>query len=429
MPFTFACIALTAAVVTAAHGAPEPLAPPVVRSVTDPYGAGNSAGTLTSDPDPSVRPLTREQAAAEVKREWEERAAMLRAAHKEAWDARAIAIDGRTMKFEFRVFGDPPATGRSLFISMHGGGGAPAEVNEQQWRNQVRLYEPAEGVYLAPRAPTDNWNLWHEAHIDALFDRIILSAVLFENVDPNRVYLTGYSAGGDGVYQLGPRMADRWAACAMMAGHPNEASPLNLRNVPFIINVGGDDAAYNRNSVAAEWGKRLDDLRSADPSGYIHETHVRPGLGHWMKREDASAIPWMMNHTRNPVPDRVVWRQDDVTSSRLYWVGVPDAADRVPGATIIVSRHGQQFTIEQADSVGRFDILLSDDLVNMDDPVTVVCGGRTCFEGRVTRTIAQIERSLDQRADPALIFTGRLEVVLDTDARAAEGTADAPGTP
>ena len=41
--------------------------------------------------------------------------------------------------------------------------------------------------------------------------------------------VVGYSAGGDGVYQLAPRMADSWAAAAMMAGHPNGVSPLSLR--------------------------------------------------------------------------------------------------------------------------------------------------------------------------------------------------------
>ncbi len=59
---------------------------------------------------------------------------------------------------------------------MHGGGGAPSEVNDQQWQNQVKLYDAPPGVgglYVAPRAPTDTWNLWHEAHIDALFSRLI----------------------------------------------------------------------------------------------------------------------------------------------------------------------------------------------------------------------------------------------------------------
>ena len=72
-----------------------------------------------------------------------------------------------------KTFGDAPTNGRSLWISMHGGGNAPASVNDQQWTNQSRLYEPAEGIYIAPRAPTDTWNLWHEGHIDPLFQRLI----------------------------------------------------------------------------------------------------------------------------------------------------------------------------------------------------------------------------------------------------------------
>ena len=78
------------------------------------------------------------------------------------------------MPFWYAVHGDPPeGEGRSLYISMHGGGGAPPAVNDQQWENQKRLYKPAEGVYLAPRAPTDTWNLWHRAHIDDFYDRLI----------------------------------------------------------------------------------------------------------------------------------------------------------------------------------------------------------------------------------------------------------------
>ena len=93
------------------------------------------------------------------------------------------------------------------------------------------------------------------------FQRLIENFVVEHGVSPNRVYLMGYSAGGDGVYQLAPRMADRFAAASMMAGHPNNANPLGLRNLPFMIFAGGKDAAYNRNKVAAEWGVKLAKLR------------------------------------------------------------------------------------------------------------------------------------------------------------------------
>ena len=41
-----------------------------------------------------------------------------------------------------------------------------------------------------------------------MYDRLIENMILFENVDPNRVYILGYSAGGDGVYQIAPRIVN-----------------------------------------------------------------------------------------------------------------------------------------------------------------------------------------------------------------------------
>lgn len=55
------------------------------------------------------------------------------------------------------------------------------------------------------------------------------------------------SAGGDGVYQIAPRRADRWAAANMAAGHPDKVSLVNLYHVPFAIQVGEVDIAYVRN--------------------------------------------------------------------------------------------------------------------------------------------------------------------------------------
>ena len=67
--------------------------------------------------------------------------------------------------------------------------------------------------------------MWHKDHIDLFFDRIIHLAVAYLDANPNRVYVMGYSAGGDGAYHMTPRMADRWAAGAMMAGYPNRRLP------------------------------------------------------------------------------------------------------------------------------------------------------------------------------------------------------------
>jgi dienelactone hydrolase len=360
----------------------------------------------------STMPLTRVDA--EAARElfiadWRER---LHAERRAELDSGEITIGEHTMPIFYKTFGEKPEGGRSLFISMHGGGNAPPRVNDRQWRNQQGLYEPEEGVYVAPRAPTNTWNLWHEAHIDDLFDRLIEDMVLCEDVNPNRVYIMGYSAGGDGVYQLAPRMADRLAAAAMMAGHPNETSPLGLRNLPFALQVGELDDPYDRNKVASEWGEKLAALREQDPEGYEHYFELHAGKGHWMDRDDAKALPWMARFTRNPWPKRVVWKQDDVTHTRFYWLGVP-AEHAEAGDEIVATVEGQHVRIE-TDDVPEVLVLLNDELVNLDEPVIISHGEKEVLRGVVSRTIGALAKSLNERGDTDLMFAAeQLVKVVD----------------
>ncbi len=357
-------------------------------------------------------PLSKTEAVKAAKLLLQDKISRLRKERLTEWQAKEIKIGNNVMRFEYRKFGPMSKDGRSLYISMHGGGGTTAKINDRQWANQKKLYKtPPGSLYLAPRAPTNDWDLWHKPHIDKFFQRIIEDAILFENVNPSRVYIMGYSAGGDGVYQLAPRMADRWAAAAMMAGHPNDASPLGLRNIGFTIWCGELDKAYKRNQVAAEWGKRLKDLRDKDPQGYRYELHIQKEMGHWMKLTDAAAIEWMDKFTRNPFPEKVVWKQDNVTHDRFYWLGVPKNSAR-NNAKVIAERNGQVFTILKAEKVAKLIIRLNDDLCDMDKPVKVIFNGKTIFEGKVSRTIKTIQQSLEQRFDPESIFSGEMQVTL-----------------
>jgi len=321
-----------------------------------------------------------------------------------------IEWDDKKMPFVIKKFGDKPASGYSLVLSMHGGGQAPAQVNDRQWQNQQSLYTLSEGVYVAPRAPTNNWNLWHESHIDPMFDRLIEDLLVFEEVNPNRIYLTGYSAGGDGVYQLAPRMADRFAAAAMMAGHPNEASPLGLRNLPFAIHMGEKDSAYNRNEVARSWGEKLVKLHEADPEGYMVLIKLHEGLGHWMNRQDAEALPWMAQFTRNPSPKRIVWRQDDVLEKRFYWLSV-DTTKVKAGTEIVASVKDQ--TVELSGPEGLpLTIRLRDDLIDLNKPVQVIVNGKATPPRQLPRTVRVLSQSLAERGDPAATFSAELSVEL-----------------
>ena len=355
-------------------------------------------------------PLSRDDAAAARALLIDDHAARIRESRDAEMQAGCLRLGDLAMPFTIKVFGAKPERGRSMVVSMHGGGGAPKTVNDSQWENQKRLYTLDEGVYVVPRAPTDSWNLWHQAHIDPLFDRLIENLIVFEEVDPDRVYLMGYSAGGDGVFQLAPRMADRFAAAAMMAGHPNETSPLGLRNLPFTIHMGGNDAAYNRNQLAAAWQETLADLQAEDPEGYPHLVTIHRDKGHWMDREDAAALPWMMQYRREPFPDRVVWKQDDVTHGRFYWLAVDDE-HRQARSDIVASRSGQSIDVA-SEEVACVQVLLNDEMVDLDEPVVITSAGEPIVTTVVSRTIRILARTLAERGDPRSMYSGELEVTL-----------------
>lgn len=373
------------------------------RSPSTSPAAKGPAATASDKPDGAGRA----EAEQSVATAWASRAEALRPALAAEWEAKSIRSEGRTLRWLEQRFGDKPAAGWNLFISLHGGGGAPAYVNDQQWGNQIRLYRHPGSIFVAPRAPTDNWNLWHEGHVDGLLDRLIAAAVVTQGVNPDRVYLLGYSAGGDGAYQLGPRMADRFAAAAMMAGHPNEASPLGLRNLPFAIWCGGEDGAYDRNKVAAEWLAKLAELAAADPGGYVHSGKVVPGKGHWMDLEDAAAVPWMAGFTRDPWPKSIVWRQDDVLHRRFYWLEIPEGVEVDAGEVVRARVDGQVISVETS-SLRDLTLRLSDRLVDLDRPITVKARGKVVFEGLAKRDPAVTAASLLARPDPSSAATAEL---------------------
>ena len=356
-------------------------------------------------------PLSKSDAVGSADLLWSDHFEWIRRARAAEMEQRQITVeefDDKPLKIHYEVFGEKPEGGRSLYLSLHGGGNAPARVNDRQWENQKTLYEPTEGVYLAPRAPTNTWNLWHEAHIDALFDRLIENLVVFEDVNPDRVYVMGYSAGGDGVFQLAPRMADRFAAAAMMAGHPNETSPLGLRNIGFALHMGGRDGAYKRNEVAREWKQQLEKLHADDPSGYRHQVVIHEDKAHWMGGEDAAALPWMAEFVRDPRPQRIVWKQDDVTHNRFYWLAV-DTDHQKPGALIRANRNGQTIDI-QSEDVDAVTVLLDDALADLDQPVTITLNGRERYSSRPERTIGGLVQSLSERADRRCLYPARITI-------------------
>lgn len=197
-----------------------------------------------------------------------------------------LTYQGNSMRFLKDVIGEPDEAGQyPLYITLHGGGEGPAEQNDNQWTGMYNYYRESveNGIYVACRGITDTGDLHFQEASYPLYDRLIAHMIYEEHADPNRVYLLGFSAGGDGVYQIAPRMADRFAAVNMSSGHPNGVSLMNLANTPISLQVGIRDfysESAMRSVRAAEFERAFREYREASGFGYDHAIWVHVPEGH-----------------------------------------------------------------------------------------------------------------------------------------------------
>ncbi len=131
--------------------------------------------------------LSREKAAAIAATELKNQMELQKAKSTVDWAAKQITYKNYTLKFTTQIFGDKPAGGRSLYISLHGGGGTTAAENDQQWENQKRLYKLKEGVYFVPRSPANTWNMWHDYPMDELINEVVKGEIVMDDVNPDKV--------------------------------------------------------------------------------------------------------------------------------------------------------------------------------------------------------------------------------------------------
>ena len=111
-----------------------------------------------------------------------------------------------------------------------------------------------------------------------------------------------------------------------------------------------------------------------------------------MDRQDASAIPWMAKYRRQRYPQRVVWKQDDVTHTRFYWLAADP--ELVKGRPLVVATmKNQSITIEHSD-LDRITIRLTDEMLDLDQPIELVWGTQTgeCERGKADSNASQDTR-------------------------------------
>ena len=223
----------------------------------------------------------------------------------------------RKMRFLMEIVGDADENGLyPLYITLHGGGGTTPESNDEEWVRMFDYYREAveSGIYIACRGITDTWDLHFRPESYPLYDRLISTMVRLFSADPDRVYLLGFSAGGDGVYQIAARMTDRFAAANMSSGHPNGVSLRNLANCPFSIQAGVRDF-YSEGAMrcfrAAEYEQVLNGYHDELGGGYEHQVLIHVPEGH--NYDDTTS-----GYLGEVLADPAKYADPDIRESMLY---------------------------------------------------------------------------------------------------------------
>jgi predicted peptidase len=154
-----------------------------------------------------------------------------------------------------------PSQPRPLITFLHGGGEAGTNNVAQLHPNIDGIFAEAKrrGAFLyAPQAPLN----WRPPSVTHRVATMLDSALANFNVDPDRLYLMGYSSGGGGVWNMLSRYTGRFAASVAVAPVNPEPdfNPANLVGQPIaafharndaVVSVGTTRTVINRILSAA----------------------------------------------------------------------------------------------------------------------------------------------------------------------------------
>ena len=324
-----------------------------------------------------------------------------------------VRTPDRSSPFVVREVGVKPESGWPLVIAMHGGGGAPQELNDSQWRHMQVYYKDHPEVsgyrYLALRAPNNSWNGFYDDAIAALIRRLVLAQVLYEQVDPNAVHLIGYSHGGYGAFVIGPKLPDLFASVhsSAAAGTDGETKIANLFALNFSCMVGELDTAYERMQRCKEFAESILALAAANPGLYPAETEIIAGSGHG-GLPDRDRLVRQLALRREPLPKTVIWEPSGADVGEQYWISIDSPAD---GQRVEARIAGQRLVLLTKE-VASLSLWLDERLVDLNQPLSLVVNGVESSL-HMEPSVANARAALARWHDPERIFTVRIPLVVD----------------
>jgi len=341
--------------------------------------------------------------------------------------------------------GYDPARRYQVRFQLHGGvGGRPD--NSARGTGEIGSLAGAEQIYVLPYAGGDTpwWTNDQILNLNAIVDTLKRTY----NVDENHVVVSGVSDGATGDYYIAMRDTTPFASFLPLNGFimvltSDEIDdgfmfPNNLRNKPLFVVNGGRDRLYPTHNVEP-FTKHL------MSSGVEIDYHPQPEGEHntkWWPEVKDSFEKFAADHPRHPHPDKLTWEAGDKIHNRAHWLvidelgsaageakALPDANLRLTGVVVAGRADASMFprfraagrvdllrkgnTVEAAtNGVTAFTLLLSPEVFDFDQPITVVANGTQVFNARVERSVKTLLKWAAQDNDRTMLYAAEIQIKL-----------------
>lgn len=184
---------------------------------------------------------------------------------------------------------EPAAEGWPLLLFLHGLGECGSDINLVKKHGPPKLIENGKRfpfVVVSPQCPRgSHWEPWR---LTVLLDEVIKK----NDIDEERVYITGLSMGGFGTWDLAAYSPERFAAIAPICGGGNTLDGKLLINLPTWVFHGAEDkvvpASFSESMVTAirraGGGPKITIYPHAGHDSWT-ETYENPELYEWLLKK------------------------------------------------------------------------------------------------------------------------------------------------
>lgn len=324
-----------------------------------------------------------------------------------------------------------------LFVGLHGGGEDAGSADEARSTWQVK---GCAGIY--PQGIKLIHDTWNAVHGERFVLSLIELAKAQYDVDPDRVYVGGFSMGGTGSWFLAGRHPDLFAGAApysgvLMASPQSQLATKeevraiqhglvpNVRNLAMHYTIGLDDPRTMPGTYLFV-ADVLASLRAKDPEGYakIHFQAVPDLVHEFPKGEPARGLEFLLNERRERFPSKLVWEYTRdpspspeanepaarIQKTLFYWLGCRDPRDF---QTIRAARTGNTITLEVSqtkDGVKGITLFLNPSMIDPAADVVVKSGEVELYRGKPAPDVWTVLETFDDKLDRTLVFDRRIEL-------------------